>query len=301
MKTETMDLTVGALTAGALALAVAVLIWLFATARDETYPLRTHFSDIAGLSEQGAVYLRGYEIGRVREIRPVVTPEGLLVFEVWLDVRWSLAGAEAQALPAGTTAVLKPAPILGTASVELQLPDQPGTARLRPGDAIHGSAEVPLTEQAARLSGTLVYDVGHTLEAARMLLDTLTRTTATAQRLIAGAEQSLPEIVHRATAQLDVTHALTQELRALTPAVLATVDSANLLIRDSRTVIDDAHAVFVASDPQFQLILQNLENTSLVLDYFTRTVAGRPTRLLTGVEIPTVDSLRVLQQRFRRR
>jgi ABC-type transporter Mla subunit MlaD len=296
MKMERGDVIVGAVVLGALGLVAAVVIWIAGGSRQETYPLYAQFTDITGIAEQGGVYLRGYEIGRIREIRPIVADDGILVFQVRMDVRWSLAGGEPRALPVGTSALLKPPPLIGAAYIELQLPDVPGQPRLEPGASIPGFTEPPLAQRAAQLSGGMVFDVTHTLQGAREVMDSLMQTTATARLLLAASVETLPSLMRAAELQIAAVGDLMAELRTvatvLTPAMLAAIDSTQLVVADSRALIRELAGTLEETRPEVQAILYNVESTTLVLDYFTRTVAERPTRMLTGIRIPSVDSLR---------
>jgi ABC-type transporter Mla subunit MlaD len=296
MKVERADVVVGATVLGALGLVAAVVVWTAGTYRHDTYPLYAQFTDITGIAEQGGVFLRGYEIGRIREIRPVVAEDGMFVFRVRMDVRWSLAGGEARALPVGTTALLKPPPLIGAAYIELRLPDEPARPRLQPGDMIPGFTEPPLTQQAAQLSGGMVFDVTHTLQGAREMMDSLVQATAAAQQLLAASAQALPVLLRGLELQLGAAGELMAELRRdaalLTPGMIAALDSTHLVVADSRALMRELAATIDETRPDLQMILGNLESTTLVLDYFTRTVAERPTRMFTGVRLPSIDSLR---------
>jgi ABC-type transporter Mla subunit MlaD len=296
VKRERADLIVGSTTAGAMAIVVAAVIWTAGTWRHDTYPLFTHFSDITGLAPQAAVYLRGYEIGRIREIQPMVTEDGHVTFRVRMDVRWSLAGDEPRALPVGTTALLKPPPVIGSALIELELPDSTGAGRLSPGDVIPGRAELPLTQLASRLSGGVVLEVVETLEAARAMMDTLVLTTIAAREVMEMTGRMLPPTVARLDAQLEEAGAVMTELRRdaalLTPALAAAIDSAHHVLQESRGLIRSMSETIGDNTPLLRSILDNLENTTLVLDHFTRSISERPTRMLTGVRIPPVDTLR---------
>src|SRR5690606_2453211 len=95
------------------------------------------------------------------------------------------------------------------------------------------------------------------------------------------------------------TAALTDELRlqiaTMTPALAGTVDSLNALLADSRSLVGRITESVDVAQPDLQAIVANLERTSLVLEHFTREVARRPTRLLTGIAVPSTDSLRAIR------
>lgn len=298
MKMERTDFAVGLVTCIALVVVAGVVIWLARGGRQETYALYTQFADIGGVAPQAPVFLRGYEIGRVGEIQPVFTETGPL-FVVRMDVRWQLAGSNTRTtLPRGTTALLRPPPIIGSATIELEIADEPGMPLLEPGDTIVGRAERTLTQQASSLGGGLVFDANETLAAARDMLAALTAASASAQQLLDATSTGVPEVMARVASQLEATAALTDELRlqvaTLTPALAGTVDSLNALVADSRTLVGRITESVDDAQPDLHAIVANLERTSLVLEHFTREVARRPTRLLTGIAVPSTDSLRTI-------
>lgn len=303
MKTERTDILVGLTTIVALAIVVAVSIWLAGARQQDSYTLYAQFDDMTGMTEQGGVFLRGYEIGRIRAIEPVVGADGQPVFRVAMDVRWSLAGGEPRALPVGTTAVLRPPPFIGAAYIELVLPEQQVTARLEPGDMIGGITEPPLVQQATQLSGGVVAELNLTLAHARVMMDSLARTTGAAHELMRTSSAAVPAMMTQVAAQLELAGALMAQLErqvgTMAPALLATVDSTQRLLADSRGLVGEltllaGEMTLLAGEtrPDVQRILANLESTTLVLDHFTRMVAERPTRAMTGIEVPEVETLR---------
>jgi ABC-type transporter Mla subunit MlaD len=298
MKMERTDVAVGLVTCIALVVVAGVVIWLARGGREETYELYTQFADIAGVAPQAPVFLRGYEIGRVRDIQPLFTETGPL-FVVRMDVRWQLAGSNTRTtLPRGTTALLRPPPLIGTATIELEIADEPGMPLLEPGDTIIGRAERTLAQQASSLGGGLVFDAGETMAAARDMLVAITAASASAQQLLEATSTGVPDVMARVSGQLEATAALTEELRlqvgTLTPALARTVDSLNALVGDSRMLVGRITESVDVAQPDLAAIIANLERTSLVLEHFTREVAQRPTRLLTGVAVPSADSLRAI-------
>jgi len=295
MRLERTDLAVGIAACGALIVAVGVIIWLARGGREETYTLYTQFAEISGVAPQSPVFLRGYEIGRVAGIEPVMAATGPL-FIVHMDIRWQLAGSTRATLPQGTTALLKPPPIIGSATIELAVPDEAGLPPLAQGDTIPGIVEPTLPQQASTLGNQVAFEAYETMASAREMMDSLTLATAAAHALLQRTGAGVPQILERIATQLDATAALTNELKgqlgALTPSIAATVDSANALVADSRALVQRLNSTVGETQPDLRAILANLERTSLVLEHFTRQVAQQPTRLLTGVKLPSTDSLR---------
>jgi ABC-type transporter Mla subunit MlaD len=296
MKYERADLMVGMAVIGGIIVSLSAAIWMVGAQRQDTYPVYARFTDITGLGEQASVLLRGFEIGRVSQVTPLVEQDGTLAFRVRMDVLWSLAGSDPRALPEGTTALLKPPPIIGAGYIELILPDEPGRPPLVPGASIPGFSEPPLAQQAAQMTGGMVFEISHALQDARRLMDSLALATAAVHRLLATTTDALPVAAGALDTRLASADQLMQELqqdaRILTPALLASVDSAVALMSDARKVLVETGFTLEQAGPELQRVLANLESTTLMLDYFTRQVAQRPTRMVSGVRLPSLDSLR---------
>lgn len=299
MKWEAADLRVGLVVIGAIAILLATAIWLSPAITDRSEPLYTEYDRIDGIAENASVMLNGYAIGRVASIEPVIRSDSALAFRVRMQLRWTLANGAPIPLREGTKAKLvMPFPI-GAGFINLEVPHGTGE-RLQPGDVVPGiranAAVDQMQSMAEQLGGevttTLVTarkvadDLSRTMLSARILMDTLHRTVETVHRGATLATAAVPEIVNGLRKELAVADSLLQSLRPLAPAAKASIDSANLLMADSRRAVNEMSKVVNDKLPQIDRIIANLDTTTILLTHLSRQISDRPLRVLTGVKAP---------------
>ena len=69
MKWDNTDLKVGLLVFGALLVGVASFVWVGRLGRQNMGPLYTDVTDVQGISAESPVFLNGFNVGRVSEVR----------------------------------------------------------------------------------------------------------------------------------------------------------------------------------------------------------------------------------------
>ena len=290
MKWESADLTVGAVIVAAVLIITATLLWLSPALADRTYPLYTEFQRIDGIAERGAVRLYGYEVGRIDAIEPRTTADGSIVFRVRLGIRSRLASGDSLFLPQGTRAVLAPPPAPIVPGAIVLRPPPNGGPPLRPGATIPGEREVAMLDEVRSMSDRLAEEIVRTTTSARTLLDSLSRTAGAANRALAITTAELPRLLDGLRAELAAADSLTNEVRGhldrVTPATLASIDSAQLLLADSRRLVTGIDGMLTAREPEIATIMANLDTTTVLLTHFVRQVSDRPWRLITGVDPP---------------
>jgi ABC-type transporter Mla subunit MlaD len=299
MKWEAADLRVGAVVLSAVAILLATAIWLSPAITDRSKPLYTEYDRIDGIAENASVMLNGYAIGRVASIEPVIRADSSLAFRVRMQLRWTLANGAPIPLRDGTKAKLVlPFPI-GAGFINLEVPAGRGE-RLQPGDVVPGiranAAVDQMQTMAEQLGGemttTLITarkvadDLSRTMFSARVLMDTLHRTVETVHRGAALATAAVPDIVNGLRQELAVADSLLQSLRPLVPAAKASIDSANLLMADSRKAVNEMSQAVNSKLPEIDRIIANLDTTTVLLTHLSRQISDRPLRVLTGVKSP---------------
>lgn len=297
MRWEPADFAVGLVVLMAVLILATALLWVSPALRERTYPIYTEFDRIDGIAEQAPVHLRGWAIGRVEQIEPRLATDGSLLFRVRMNIRWRLASGDTLYLPQGTTARLVPPQILGAGSIVLVPPPEPGPP-LKPGDLIPGSRTTGPVDQLQELAEDLSDELVATLGTSRALMDTLTAAVVDVQDVMRQTHESLstttaqiPDLLGGVQEQLSAAQALTDDLRlhldALTPAAVASLDSATALLGDSRQLVLEISQSLASAEPELTSILANLDTTTLVLHHFLREVTARPWRLFSGVRPPT--------------
>lgn len=275
-----------------VAAAVIILgsfLWLSPALAGGTYPLYAEFDRIDGVNTQSNVVLRGYAVGRVGAIEPRMAPDGSLRFRVQLDIESRLASGDSLLLPTGTTARLVPPPVIGAGYILLETPDRRGLP-LAPGSTLPGIRGTAIIEQVQGITGDVSTQVLSTMAVAQSLMDSVTVAIMTANRALAETSAAIPPLVRGLERQLEATGALTADLReqvnTLSPAALATIDSVNLLLTDSRTLVQDLTGTLAVTTPDIRRILAQLDTTTVLLTHFVREISKRPLNLLSGVDPP---------------
>lgn len=289
MKWESSDFTVGAVVVAAVLILAGSFLWLSPAVAGNTYALYTEFDRIDGVNTQSNVVLRGYVVGRVGAIDPLLTEDGALRFRVQLDIQSSLASGDSLLLPEGTTARLVPPPVIGAGYVLLETPAH-RTGTLAPGTTIPGVRNTAIMEQVQGVAEDVSSEVLNTMAMAQNLMDSLSAAVSTANRTLEATSAAIPPLMQSLEQQLEATAALTQDLRqqvnTLSPAALAAIDSVSSLLSDSRGMVGELQGTLVASQPEIYSILAHLDTTSILLTHFIREVSEKPLRILSGVDPP---------------
>ncbi|MBI4544323.1 MAG: MCE family protein [Gemmatimonadetes bacterium] len=289
MKWERTDLTVGAVVMLGLLILGGSLFWLSPALQEKTYPLYTSFESIDGVAEQAPVYLQGYTIGRVAAIEPAIGESGMPIFHVRMDIESRLSKGDTLRLPVGTHAMLLPPTVIGAGKLLLKIGPW-SESYLEPGDTVPGVRAPEVVAQVQDLATSMTTELMTTLETSRALMDTLARTTASANQAIVVTTRALPTLLQGLQAELVAAESLTVALRthlgALAPVATASIDSVRGLLGDTRRIVQDATSLLNAREPEISGILANLDSTTMLLQHFMREVAERPWRLFTGVRPP---------------
>ena len=274
------DIAVGLAALVAVTIAVGAMVWLSAPLRRDTGAgsLYTEFPELAGLSVQDPVVIKGFKIGTVDDITPRVSADGNLVFRIRMSVQWRLADSTRLPLTKGTQAVLKPALVVGSPSIELDLPPS-GAQRLAPGALIDGSVETSPVTQVLALAGQIDLTLGKT----RNMLDSLSMAAGLASRGVRSTDKAIPVLVQGISHDIASLDSAIASLRSVMGPTAATADSARALLGASRRAIDDLSHSVQGHDANIGRIIANLDTTSALLQDFVRQIEAKPLRLITGV------------------
>jgi ABC-type transporter Mla subunit MlaD len=287
MKRERGDLMVGAVVLLAIVVMLGAALWIIPTWADRTYPLFAEFSNVDGIGDRAPVQLQGYRVGYVDGIAPRVTPEGVLVFRVRMEIDRGLTSREMFELPVGTRALITPPPLpIGAGVIVLDLP-APGNPPLQPGAIIAGARAPVALDQFQAMASNLDSQLTATVASARTLMDSLTLTTASVNRTVASTQAALPGLLEGFRMQLAATQALTGDVRAnlntITPAAIAGIDSATALLADSRVAVQEVTSMVQRSEANIAGILANLDTTTVMVQTLVGQFSDRPLWvLLTG-------------------
>lgn len=279
------DIGVGLAVLVAVGIGIAATVWLTAPLRRDTGAgaLYTEFPELANLSVQDPVYIKGFKIGQVDDITPRVSADGNLVFRIRMSIQWRLADSTRLPLTKGTQAFLQPAVVVGSPSIVLDLPPGAIGQRLAPGALIAGSVETSPVTQVLTLADSLAGQLKLTLGKTRNVLDSLSMAAGLASRGVRSTDTAIPVLVAGISHDIATLDSAIASLRTVMGPTAATADSARALLGASRRAIDDLSHSVQGHDANIGRIIANLDTTSALLQDFVRQIEAKPMRLITGV------------------
>ena len=298
MKWDNTDLRVGLMVLGALLIGLVSFLWVGRSFGRNVAPLYTDVADVQGIGAESQVVLNGFNVGRVREVRPRIGSDGALLFRVRMDIIWALDGNARIPLKKGMHArIVPPALDIGRGTIVLESSAQLANEELKPGDVIP-SVKVGGTTNRMQL---VVDSVGRDLRLVIAQVDKLVQslgvtvasasaTMKSANDMLAAVNGEVPGIMKGVKANLASADSLMKSLNAMTPATVATLDSVRALLGDSRSAIARATAFLDNNEPQLASTIQNLDQASAVLNNLLKEVSRRPIKALTGVKPPDLTS-----------
>jgi ABC-type transporter Mla subunit MlaD len=297
MKWDNTDLRVGLMVFGALVLGIVSVIWIGRRWGRNVAPLYTDVADVQGIGAESPVFLNGFTVGRVTQVRPHVATSGRLLFRVRMDIIWQLEDKAPMPLYAGLRArVVPPALDIGRGSIVLETNAHRGIA-LKPGDVIPSVQLGGTTNRMQLVVDSVGRDLRLVIASVERLVKSLdvtvasaTSTMKNANQMLASVNQEIPGIISGVRANLASADSLMRSLHTVTPATVATLDSVRALLGDSRAAISRATQFLDANEPQLSSTIANLDQASAVLNNLLREVSRRPIKALTGVKPPNVGN-----------
>jgi ABC-type transporter Mla subunit MlaD len=294
------DLYVGMFLVAMVAVVIAALVATSGWGTDR-YAIYVRTSSAQDLTVDTKIFLQGLEVGRITAINPrPAASAGQLEFILRLSLLDRFPDGTPLRLPRGTVAEVVPAGLVGGSQVQLRvLSDSGGT--LAPSDTIgltrSGSALDAFGALARDLKGTIegtLVSATATMNAVRVLADSLSRATGTARRFLAGVQPATEKLMAGVTANLESLRHLTDSTTPRSGVTLRQVDSTLAQSRVLMGHLDSLARVVTAlgteNRPEIGALVVNLRQLSEQMQYILEQVGRRPLRLITGVRIP--DSLR---------
>jgi ABC-type transporter Mla subunit MlaD len=283
----------GDVSVGFTLLAVSILViasWLWITNPNDDYlPLFTEYDGVEGLTEQTAVRLQGFAVGRIQEIVPQTTDRGSVYFRVELRIEREFVGDSALQIPRGTVAHVRYPPVVGPPFIVLEPPQEGGPA-LSPGEEITGMMTRSFLDEMQTVTNQLSASVTETLLRAQALIDSVGSTMGRLDRTLSSTVEAVPEVLENLNSTVLAAAALVSavdaELASTMPQVRESVDTATLLLEDTRRILARVEELLDSSQPRAKAVLASLDSATFILDHFIRQVAQKPMRLLTGVPAP---------------
>lgn len=298
MKWDNTDLRVGLMVVGALVVGVLTFIWVGRLGKRNVAPLYTDVTDVQGIGPESPVFLNGFNVGRVSDVKPHVDESGQLLFRVRMNILWRLENKSPMPLNEGLRArVVPPALDIGRGSIVLEVPKTMGTAPLRQG-AVIPSVQVGGTtnrmqlvvDSVGRDLRLVIAQVGQLVKSLETTVTSATATMKTANATLASVNSEVPALMSGVRANLASADSLIRGLQTVTPATVATLDSVRGLLGDSRMAIARATKFLDENEPQLTSTIANLDQASAVLNNMLKEVSRRPLKAITGVKPPELGN-----------
>src|SRR3954463_16625963 len=108
MKWGNTELRGGLVGVGAAFLGIRTFMWVGQHFRRNVAPLYTDVADVQGIGVESPIFLNGFNVGRVSQVRPHVSTNGELLFRVRMDILWRLDDGSPMPLRDGLTARVVP-------------------------------------------------------------------------------------------------------------------------------------------------------------------------------------------------
>ncbi len=299
MKAQRSDLYVGIFVLLAIAGVVGALLATsgWGTKHFDLYILT---DNTTGIAIDTRIYLQGLEVGRVVAISPRQGGKpGRLEFVVRARMVQQFADGAQLHVSRGAQAEIE-TPIVGNPRLLLAVRDTVTTGALEPGDTIpmfrQTTAVEAFGELARDLKGSIQEALTATTSALRSierLADSLGAAAGTARGFIAGIRPGTEQVLAELAADLERVRRLLDSVDTRSGVTMREVD---LTLAQSRRLLASADsltrlvtALGAENRPEMRRILINLRLLSEQMLYVTEQLSRRPTRALSGIQIP--DSL----------
>jgi ABC-type transporter Mla subunit MlaD len=294
------DFTVGLFMLAIIGIVLGLLV-VTSNALDVRQEFYMRATTADGLNEDTRVFLQGLQVGTVTEVNPRVEVQGVS-FVAQLSLQRTYPDGTPLQLPVGTQAVIAAPLPISAAEVDLEIPRQTGgTVFLEPGDTIDAHRIPSAMDLLGEVATELKAEVVQTLALSRALIEQSTARIAEADAVIELAEgvfeATTPKIEDALSLLATSLERTDQILAEISPSVgpmqdslMATLSHARLILSSFDTLAMTAHGLLNENRSVVLEALERLNHTTLLLDYFAEQITRRPTRLLTGVTLPPLDT-----------
>lgn len=295
MKVQRTDFYVGIFVLTAAAAVVAALVTTSGWGR-RTFDLYILADNTAGISIDTKIFMQGLEVGRVAFIAPRPSSrQGELEFVIHAEMTAQFADGTPLQLVRGVTAEVETS-ILGASTLQLAVRDTiPG--RLEPGDTIPMIRTSPALEAfgalARDLKGSIQGALAATTDALRSvqrLSDSLAVTSSTARNFLLGMQPGIEKVLVEVAANLERTRRLLDSVDVRSGVTMGQVDSTLMQSRRLMASVDSLTRLVTAmggeNRPEIRAIIVNSRLLSEQLLFVMEEMSKRPTRALSGVELP---------------
>lgn len=295
MKVQRTDLYVGVFVIAVIATVVAALI-MTSGIGVKRYELYIRADDATDIAVDTKIFLQGLEVGRVAAINAVPGAKaGKLEFIIRASLLAEFSDGQTLSLPDSTEAEVVTS-LLGNSTLNLVVRAS-SNRTLAAGDTIllHRPPEAmqALGRLATDLKGgldTAIRQTTATLRSVQRLSDSMTLATGTARRFVAGIQPLTKKTLQETAASLARVRRLLDTADVRTGLTMRQLDSTLGQSRKLMANIDSLTRLYTAmgieNRPEVREILANSRFLTQQLLYVTEQLARRPTRAMSGIEMP---------------
>jgi len=261
------------------------------------YDLYMRTASAQDLTQDTRVLLQGLAVGRVRRVDPLLdSVTGSLTFVARLSIDAEFPNGARVTIPRGTRAVIEQVNPIGAPVIQLIVPEGVARAPAQPGDTIASERVQGAMDALGRMASDLSDELRTTVQDTRVLVRQVTRTAQETEQLVSASTPKVEEALGQLSTSLERADSM---LADLGPRVGPLADSLTAALADTRRALRQVTTLAQTADSlagenrvPIQETIQHLHNSAVLLEHFADQVSRRPTRLLTGVQPPPLDTSR---------
>lgn len=249
------------------------------------------------LTQDTRVLLQGLAVGRVRQVNPLLdSTSGSFSFVARLSIDAEFPNGAPVTIPRGTRAVIEQLNPIAPPVIQLIVPEGGARGAVAPGDTIPSERLQGAMDALGRMATDLSDELRKTIQDTRTLVRQATRTASQTEQLVSASTPRVEEVLNQLAASLERADHM---LADLGPRVAPLTDSLTAVLADTRRALRQVTTLARTADSltsenrvPIQETIQHLHNSAVLLEHFADQVSRRPTRLLTGVQPPPLDTSR---------
>ena len=261
------------------------------------YDLYMRTESAQDLTQDTRVLLQGLAVGRVRQVNPRLdSTTGSLSFVARLSIDAEFPNGARVTVPRGTRALIQQVNPIAAPVIQLIVPEGVGRTPAQPGDTILSERVQGAMDALGRIASDLSDELRRTVADTRALVRQATRTAQETEQLVSTSTPKVEEALNQLSTSLERADRL---LADVGPRVGPLADSLSAVLADTRralryvtTLAQTADSLTSENRVPIQETIQHLHNSAVLLEHFADQVSRRPTRLLTGVQPPPLDTSR---------
>ncbi|MFQ5551649.1 MAG: MlaD family protein, partial [Gemmatimonadales bacterium] len=188
------------------------------------------------LTQDTRVFVRGLQVGRIREISPVVDQAtNQLTFVARLEINTSFPDGSNVPLPRETAALISKTTPIAAPVVELVIPVEfDPTSMLQPGDTIKSTRRQEALDVLSDVAEDITAEIFETVRATRAVLEASLEAVDLVQQQVNRTVPQVDSIINLVTLNLEQTYSILDDVR---PRVGIIQDTVLAALSDTRRLL----------------------------------------------------------------